>query len=74
MAGFAVFLVYTRRRFGGLHPLCGIGVTSRIDFTSMPTVWSARTADSRPAPGPVTLTSTERSPYVFATLPAASAA
>src|SRR6266436_51884 len=28
----------------------GIGVTSRIDFTSMPTVCSARIADSRPEP------------------------
>jgi len=29
-----VELTQTRRLFGGLHPLCGIGVTSRIDFTS----------------------------------------
>jgi len=41
--------------------LCGIGVMSRIDFTSMPTVCSARIADSRPDPGPFTLTSTDRS-------------
>ena len=27
-------------------------MTSRIDFTSRPTVCSARIADSRPAPGP----------------------
>src|SRR6266850_6846889 len=65
---------YTRLRFGGRQPLCGIGVTSRIDFTSMPTVCSARIADSRPEPGPFTLTSTERSPYVFAVLPALMAA
>src|SRR5207249_5608944 len=45
---------YTRRLFGGRHPLCGIGVTSRIDFTSRPTVCSARIADSRPDPGPLT--------------------
>src|SRR5262245_61379639 len=40
----------------------------------MPTVCNARIADSRPAPGPFTRTSTERSPYVFAALPAAIAA
>jgi hypothetical protein len=44
---------YTRLLFGGRHPLCGIGVTSRIDFTSSPTVCSARIADSRPGPGPL---------------------
>src|SRR4051794_37529355 len=39
-----------------------MGVTSRIDFTSIPAVDRARTADSRPAPGPATLTSTVRTP------------
>src|SRR5688500_15769379 len=53
---------HTRRRFVGRQPLCGIGVTSRIDFTSMPIVCSARMADSRPEPGPFTRTSTERTP------------
>ena len=33
---------------------------------SMPFAWSARIADSRPAPGPVTRTSTERTPFSFA--------
>src|SRR6476620_4995625 len=65
---------HTRLRFGGRQPLCGIGVTSRIDFTSIPTVCSARIADSRPDPGPLTLTSTERSPCVLAALPAFMAA
>src|SRR5262245_1082668 len=65
---------YTRLRLGGLHPLCGIGVTSRIDFTSRPTVCSARIADSRPDPGPLTRTSSDRMPTVFAALPALSAA
>src|SRR6185295_12602964 len=65
---------YTRRRFVGLQPLCGIGVTSRMDFTSMPTVCSARIADSRPEPGPFTRTSSERIPTVLAALPAFSAA
>src|SRR5436189_3428025 len=68
------FAHYTRLRFGGLHPLCGIGVTSRIDFTSRPTVCSARIADSRPEPGPLTRTSSDRMPTVFAALPALSAA
>ena len=49
----------TLRRFGGRQPLCGIGVTSRISRTSMPADWIARTADSRPDPGPFTLTSQE---------------
>src|SRR5262249_8133761 len=65
---------YTLLRFGGRHPLCGMGVTSRIDFTSRPTVCSARIADSRPDPGPLTRTSSERMPTVFAALPAFSAA
>src|SRR6476661_10483706 len=65
---------YTRRRLGGRHPLCGIGVTSRIDLTSSPMVCSARIADSRPAPGPLTRTSRLRIPKAFAALPAAIAA
>src|SRR5215475_4459907 len=56
----------TRRFLGGLHPLCGIGVTSLIARTSMPAVDSARTADSRPEPGPLTRTSTVRSPLSVA--------
>src|SRR5438552_1715383 len=65
---------YTLRRLGGRQPLCGMGVTSRIDFTSRPTVCSARIADSRPDPGPLTRTSSERMPTVFAALPAFRAA
>ena len=53
---------YTLRRFGGRHPLCGIGVVSLIDRTSIPAEASARTADSRPDPGPLTRTSTVRTP------------
>ena len=49
-------------------------MTSRIDFTSMPIVCSARIADSRPAPGPLTCTSTLRMPNALAALPAAIAA
>jgi hypothetical protein len=53
---------YTLRRFGGLQPLCGIGVVSLMDRTSIPAEASARTADSRPDPGPLTRTSTVRTP------------
>ena len=45
---------YTRRRFGGRQPLCGIGVTSLIMVTSRPAACSARIAASRPEPGPLT--------------------
>src|ERR687897_2858316 len=65
---------HTLLRFGGRQPLCGIGVTSRIDFTSRPAVDSARMADSRPEPGPLTSTSHERMPNAFAALVALSAA
>src|SRR4026207_1669704 len=61
-------------RCGGLQPLCGIGVTSRIDFTSRPAVDSARMADSRPEPGPLTSTPHERTPHALAALVALSAA
>src|SRR5215472_19126524 len=60
----------TRRFLGGRHPLCGIGVTSLMARTSMPAVDSARTADSRPEPGPATRTSTVRSPLSTALLAA----
>src|SRR5207247_985514 len=53
----------TRRRFGGRQPLCGIGVTSRITTMCSPAAASARTADSRPEPGPFTRTSTLFIPY-----------
>src|SRR5437016_11197083 len=57
---------YTLRFFGGRHPLCGIGVESLIPRTSSPDAASARIADSRPDPGPLTRTSTVRSPTSFA--------
>src|SRR5271154_3189217 len=56
----------TRRFLGGRQPLCGIGVRSRMERTSSPAVDSARTADSRPAPGPLTATSTVLRPDSFA--------
>src|SRR5271170_2953704 len=65
---------HTLRFFGGLQPLCGIGVTSLIALTSMPAVDKARTADSRPEPGPLTRTSTVRKPLSPALLAAVIAA
>src|SRR5690606_30007444 len=60
--------------FGGRQPLCGIGVTSRIDVTVNPMACSARSALSRPEPGPDTFTSTVRMPCSIALRPASSAA
>src|SRR5512145_936209 len=64
----------TLLRFGGRQPLCGIGVTSRIERTSRPAVCRARIADSRPDPGPLTSTSHERMPNALSALVALSAA
>src|SRR5579875_284195 len=64
----------TRRRFGGRQPLCGMGVTSRMERTSMPAAARARMALSRPEPGPATRTSTERKPWSRAALAALTAA
>src|ERR1700750_2850116 len=64
----------TRRRLDGRTPLCGIGVTSRMDVIWKPTAWRARSADSRPEPGPLTSTSSVRTPCSAAFLPASSAA
>ena len=55
-------MIYCRLRLGGLHPLCGIGVTSLILETLKPLAWFALIADSLPVPGPFTNTSTSRSP------------
>src|SRR5690606_31554727 len=64
----------TRRRLDGLTPLCGIGVTSRMDVMVKPTACKARRADSRPEPGPLISTSSVRTPCSAAFLPASSAA
>src|ERR1035437_2450079 len=67
----------TLRRFRGRQPLCGIGVASLMDRMSMPAAARARIALSRPAPGPFTRTSSERTPFswaICAALPAASCA
>src|SRR3954454_6720183 len=63
-----------RRRLGGRQPLCGIGVTSEMLVIFMPSAFSARTADSRPGPGPLIRTSRFFTPHSTATLPARSAA
>src|SRR5437868_11461036 len=65
---------YTLRRFAGRQPLCGIGVTSRMVFTSRPAAAKALIADSRPEPGPLTRTSTARTPWSRARLAAFCAA
>src|SRR3954453_2204846 len=64
---------HTLRRFGGRHPLCGVGVTSWIAPTSRPAACSDRIAVSRPEPGPFTNTSTLRMPCSCALRAAASA-
>src|SRR4249919_1078026 len=51
-----------------------MGVTSRMSVTLNPAVWSARSALSRPAPGPFTNTATERIPCSCARRAASSAA
>src|SRR6185437_16253134 len=64
----------TLRFFGGRQPLWGIGVTSEMLLIFSPQLLSARTADSRPGPGPPTRTSTFLTPCSWAALPAFSAA
>src|SRR6266513_3611160 len=63
-----------RRRFGGRQPLCGTGVTSEMLLILRPSAFRARTADSRPGPGPLILTSSFLTPHSCAALPADSAA
>src|SRR5712691_8271829 len=63
-----------RRRFGGRQPLCGTGVTSEMLVILSPSAFNARTADSRPGPGPLIRTSRFLTPHSCAALPAASAA
>src|SRR5579884_1839289 len=65
---------YTRRLLGGRHPSWGIGVTSLMRLTSSPAACSDRIAASRPAPGPLTYTSTWRTPFSMALRAALSAA
>src|SRR5207302_1290716 len=67
-------MAQTRRFLGGRQPLCGIGVTSRIERICNPAVASAWIADSRPEPGPCTRTCTRRTPRLSASRAACSAA
>ena len=64
----------TLRRLGGRHPLCGTGVISLMPVTSIPAFWIERIAVSRPDPGPLTCTSTRRTPCSIALRAASSAA
>src|SRR5262249_17395390 len=64
----------TRRRLGGRQPLCGMGVMSRMSVILKPAACKARSADSRPDPGPFTYTATLRMPCSCAFLAASSAA
>src|SRR5215471_6406983 len=64
----------TRRRLGGRQPLWGIGVRSRMRVILKPVEASARSADSRPEPGPFTNTLSERMPCSMALWAASSAA
>src|SRR6185436_2841668 len=67
-------ITQTLRRLGGRQPLCGIGVTSLIDFTCSPADASAWMADSRPLPGPCTRTCTRLTPRPIASRAHCSAA
>src|SRR3954451_8060980 len=64
----------TRRFLGGRQPLCGIGVTSRIERMFSPAAASAWIALSRPEPGPCTRTCTRFIPSCSASRAACSAA
>src|SRR2546427_42651 len=63
-----------RRFFGGLQPLWGTGVTSAMLLILRPSALRARTADSRPGPGPLIRTSRFLTPHSCAARPACSAA
>src|SRR5689334_2774950 len=63
-----------RRFFGGRQPLWGTGVTSAMLAIFRPSALRARTADSRPGPGPLIRTSRFLTPHSCAARPACSAA
>src|SRR5919106_1466019 len=70
----ACSLSQTRRRLGGRQPLWGTGVTSWMPWISRPVACRERMAVSRPEPGPLTYTSTLRTPCSWARRAACSAA
>ena len=65
---------YTLLFFGGLAPLCGIGVVSLIDIILKPLDCKDLKAVSRPDPGPLTWTFKVLKPCSYAFAPASSAA
>lgn len=65
---------YTLLFLGGRHPLCGSGVMSLMEITSIPFWEIERMAPSLPEPGPFTYTSTRFRPASDATLAASAAA
>src|SRR3970282_2397583 len=67
-------VAYILRFLGGRQPLCGTGVTPEMRVILKPTALSARTADSRPGPGPLISTSRFFTPHSCASRPAFSAA
>src|SRR5215831_8312058 len=69
-----MWVLQTRRRFGGRQPLWGMGVRSRMRVILKPVEARARSADSRPEPGPLTNTESERMPCSIALWAASSAA
>src|SRR3989338_1011059 len=60
------FMFYTLRGLGGLGPLLGIGVKSRIKPILNPCAAKDLMADSLPAPIPLTLMPTSLIPSIFA--------
>src|SRR4029079_2036883 len=62
------------RRVGARQPLWGIGVRSRMSVILKPVEARARSADSRPEPGPFTNTLSDRIPCSIALCAASSAA
>src|SRR4030065_337093 len=58
-----------RRFLGGRQPLCGTGVISEMLVILKPAAFNARTADSRPGPGPLMRTSRFLTPHSTAALP-----
>src|SRR5688572_3354987 len=67
-------MAQTLRRLGGRQPLWGIGVTSLIEVTRRPEDCTPRSADSRPAPGPLMRIETVCMPCSWARREASSAA
>jgi hypothetical protein len=67
-------LYYTLLFFGGLEPLCGIGVVSFIESILNPLACKALKAVSLPEPGPFNLTVKVFKPCSWALLAACSAA